>query len=368
MIRLAEPDFGAEEYAAVEAVLRSGWLVQGAQVAEFERAVAAQVGVDTAVAVNSGTSALLLALHALDVHPGDEVITAALSYPATANVIELCGARPVFVDVGADCNLDPALLADRITPRTRVIMPVHLFGAMADLDAVRQVAARCGAVVVEDAACALGAERLAGGAWRQAGSVGVAGCFSFHPRKNITTGEGGMITTNSAALADRLRRLRNHGATVTGGAWEFLEPAGNCRMTEMQAALGVVQMHKLAAITARRRELAQRYDAALAGVAWLQTPTFGADSRPVFQSYVVMLDAAVDRDRAGAALRQRDIETTFPTYVVPLTAYYRDKYGYRPGDFPVAERVFAHGLALPLHARMRDADVDTVVAALREAA
>jgi len=368
MIRLAEPDFGPEEIAAVEAVLRSGWLVQGARVADFEGAVATAVGTQHAVAVNSGTSALLLGLQAVGVGPGHEVITAALSYPATANVIELAGARPVFVDVSVDdFNIDTTLLPAHPSERTRAILPVHLFGAMADMDPILAAAERCGAVVVEDAACALGAERWVNAQWRHAGAVGTMGCFSFHPRKNITTGEGGMITTNAAEIAEKLRRLRNHGASAHHGIVEFPTVGGNYRLTEMQAALGVVQMRKLAAITARRRALAQLYDAALANCHWLRPPRFPEASRSIFQSYVVLLDDDIDRARLIAELRRCDIESTIPTYAVPLTEFYRNKYGYHPGDFPVAERVFAHGLTLPLHGRMSDGDIATVATALREA-
>jgi perosamine synthetase len=367
MIRLAEPDFGPEECAAVEAVLKSGWLVQGTQVASFEHAVASTVGTREAVAVNSGTTALILSLQALGIGAGDEVITAALTYPATANAIESVGARPVFVDVSLDdCNIDCTSLGARVTPRTRAILPVHLFGAMADLEAVLTVVEACGAVVLEDAACALGAERRVRGEWRRAGAVGAAGCFSFHPRKNVTTGEGGMITTDTPETAERLRRLRNHGSTSRDGRWEFPGVGGNYRLTEMQGALGVVQMGRLAALTARRRVLVQRYNAALARLDWLRIPQLPEGSRSVFQSYVVVLDTTIDRARVIAALRRCGIETAIPTYAVPLTTYYRNKYGYGPGDFPVAERVCAHGLSLPLHPRMSDEDIGRVAGALRE--
>jgi dTDP-4-amino-4,6-dideoxygalactose transaminase len=366
MIRLADPHFGADELAAVEAVLTSGWLVQGTRVAEFEAAAAAAVGTREAVAVNSGTSALWLSLVALGVGAGDEVVTAALSYPATANAVELVGARPVFVDVRADdFNIDPALIEARMTARTKVVLPVHLFGAMADLDAV--LAAAAGAHVVEDAACALGAARHVQGGWRAAGAVGVAGCFSFHPRKIVTMGEGGMITTDDPAIAACLRRLRNHGYTPRNSGGDFESVGGNYRLTEVQAALGVAQMRKLETLVARRRALARLYDHALGSCQWLRIPPRAEASRAVYQSYVVLLDPAVDRARVIARLLQRQVESTIPTYAVPLTAYYRGKYGYRAGDFPVAERVFHHGLALPLHAAMHDDDVALVVAALQEA-
>ncbi len=369
MIRLAQPDFGADELAAVETVLRSGWLVQGAQVAQFEHALARCVGTQEAVAVNSGTSALLLSLLALGIGPGDEVITAALTYPATANAVELTGARPVFADVSADdFNIDPDRIGACITAHTRALLPVHLFGAMADLGPLLTAAQRCGAKVIEDAACALGAERWVEGRWQHAGAVGTVGCFSFHPRKSITTGEGGMITTDALDIAEKLRRLRNHGATGQGGVQEFLTVGGNYRLTEIQAALGTVQMGKLEATTARRRALAQLYDTALQAIEWVQIPRRAEGSRPVFQSYVVVLDPSIDRTQVIAALHQRGVESTIPTYAVPLTHYYRSKYGYQPGDFPVTQRVFAHGLTLPLHPRMSDDDIAVVARALREAA
>ncbi|HEX8686992.1 MAG TPA: DegT/DnrJ/EryC1/StrS aminotransferase family protein, partial [Pyrinomonadaceae bacterium] len=258
MIRLAVPSIGEEDLAAVREALASGYLVQGARVAAFEEAVAVYVGARHAVAVSNCTSALLLALMALGVGPGDRVGVTTYSWPATANVIALCGAEPVFVEIdAATYNMDPGRLEEALAcHELKAVLPVHAFGLLADMPAIMGLADRYGLAVVEDAACALGA--AADG--RQAGAWGALGCFSFHPRKAVTTGEGGVVTTDDDAAARRLRALRNHGLDPAAPGPDFILPGFNNRMTEMQGALGLTQMTKLDRIVAARRRAAARYD------------------------------------------------------------------------------------------------------------
>ncbi len=277
-VPITRPWFDDQEASAVAAVLESGWVSQGPRVEEFEATFAAYVGARYAVATSSCTTALHLALIAGGVRPGDEVLVPTFTFVATANAVEYCGARPVFVDVDLETfNIDPALIEAKITARTRAIIPVHLFGLPADMDPILEIAERHALVVIEDAACGVGSRYHD----RHVGTVGLAGCFSFHPRKIITTGEGGMLVTDDAALAARVRSLRSHGAEVSdlerhaGNGTRlpaFSEVGFNYRMTDVQAAIGLAQMAKLEGVLDSRSELARRYDAALQGVPGLRIP------------------------------------------------------------------------------------------------
>ncbi len=370
MIRLTAVFIDDEDLRAVREVLEGGYLVQGKRVAEFESAIAASVGSAHAVALNSCTSALHLSLLALGIGSGDLVLVSAYSFTATANAIELCGARPVFVDIEPDTfNMDAAALRARLEQlrqqgtldRVRALLPVHAFGQMADMAAIMAIADRAGIPVVEDAACALGATQ--GG--RQAGSLGRLGCFSFHPRKALTTGEGGAVVTDDAALARTLRTLRNHGQDPEAASTDFVRPGFNYRLTEFQAALGLVQLRRMAEAVEARRRAAARYAALLKGSA--VRPPFVADGRDtVYQSYVVLLPehGAVHRDAIIKRLRELDVEASIGTWNIPMTTYYRQSYGYTPADFPVAASTFARSLALPMYQTLSAEDQGHVVAAL----
>lgn len=366
-IPLTIPSIDDDDIRAVADVLRSGFLVQGPRVAAFEAAVSTYVGCEHAVAVTNCTAALHLALLALGVGRGDRVAVATYSWPATANVIVQCGAEPRFVDIDPHTyNMDPAALEACLgRERVKAVLPVHTFGGMADMEAITRIADRHGAAVVEDAACALGAS-LHG---RQAGTWGALGCFSFHPRKSITTGEGGLIVTNDARLARSLRLLRNHGIDPDAAAPDFVAAGYNVRMTEFQAALGSSQLAKLDRITAARRDAAERYDAALAGTD-ITAPRSLADARHVYQSYVTLLPAADAARRAEiiAALKERGIETTVGTYHQPLISFFRQLGAFAPGDFPHTDDVARRALTLPLFETITAAAqtevVDTLVAAL----
>lgn len=374
MIRLVVPSIEEDDLQAVREALASGRLVQGERVAEFERAVANYVGCKHAVAVTNCTAALHLSLLALGVGPGDIVIVTAYSWIATANVIELCGARPIFVDIDRDTfNLDPNCLEDALVKlmkanetarKVKAILPVHAFGLMADMPQISELAQRFDLPIVEDAACALGASCKG----KKAGSWGVMGCFSFHPRKAITTGEGGMITTDDSRLADRLRALRNHGQDPGAPSPDFIMPGFNCRMTEFQAALGLNQMAKLDRILTARRQLASSYNSLLVGTS-IQAPVVGAHSQPVYQSYVVLLENEdrQRRDEVVLRLREEGIETTIGTYHMPMTTYNRKRYGYKQGDFPATDQVFVRSLALPFYEGLSVEEQALVVDALMRA-
>jgi len=277
------------------------------------------------------------------------------------------------VDIQPDTfNMDPGKLAETLgrlmsnadtARRVKAILPVHTFGQMADMTAISEIASRYELPVVEDAACALGAS-LKG---KQAGTWGVMGCFSFHPRKAITTGEGGIITTDDPDLARKVRALRNHGQDPEASFPDFIMPGFNYRMTEFQAALGSIQMTKLDRIIAARRRLAARYDELLSATS-LQTPAVSTDSQPVYQSYVTLLPEAVAGQRAELIkqLKQQGIETNIGTWHMPLTAYFRSRYGYQPGDFPVTDQVFDRSLTLPLHEALTSIEQETVVGNLIE--
>jgi perosamine synthetase len=381
-IPIARTALTETEISSVLEPLRSGWLVQGPKVRQFEEQWCAFTGASHAVAVTNCTAALELALIALGVGPGDEVIVPAFTWISTANVVEHLGARVVFCDIDlATFNLDVADMAARITPRTRAVIPVHLFGLCADMAAVLAVTGPRGLAVVEDAACGFGAFHQG----RHAGTMGDAGCFSFHPRKAITTGEGGMITTADAGLAEKVRRLRDHGAAMSDlqrhlGARPYLladhpDAGYNQRMTDFQAALGAAQMGRAADICSERRTIAARFDAAFAGLPWLRTPArpdgyvHGYQSYPcLFQPEPITQDSTPRvRERRNAwmdQLLQAGISTRPATHAVHMLTYYREKYGLRPEDFPNAWAANDCSISLPLfHGMTEDEQVyvmDTV--------
>ncbi len=371
MIRLTIPSIDEDDLDAVREAVSSGYLVQGARVAAFEQAVANYVGMEHAIAVSNCTAALHLALLALDVRPGDLVIVTTYSWVATANVIELCGARPVFVDIQPDTfNMDPERLAEvfehlksnaEAISRVKAILPVHTFGQMTNMPAIMEIANYYHVPVVEDAACALGAK------WRdqQAGTWGLMGCFSFHPRKAITTGEGGVIVTNDAELTRKLRALRNHGQDPDASSPDFILPGFNYRMTEFQAALGQTQMRKLDQIIAARRQISSYYDQLLTDTS-IQPPAVPVESWPVYQSYVVLLPEKVVHKRAAliAQLKERGVETNIGTWHLPLTSFFSGKYGYHIGDYPNTDQVFARSLTLPLHENLSQHEQRFVISEL----
>lgn len=373
-IQISQPSTGEEEWLATKDPIMSGWLTHGPKVGAFEKAFAERHGVRHALAVTSCTTGLHLALAALNVGHGDEVIVPAFTWVATANVVLYCGATPVFVDIDINTfNLDMAQVADKITNRTKAIIPVHLFGLCADMDALKAIAG--GIPIIEDAACAAGASY--GGV--PAGGLGDIGVFSFHPRKSITTGEGGMITTNDDALAEKMNMLRNHGASISeeqrhNGPRPYLLPEFNLlgfnyRMTDLQGAVGLVQLAKLDSYIDERQKWADYYEAELADVSWLRTPKVPAGTKAAWQAYVCYVDAdkaPLPRNDIMEILQQKGISTRPGTHAVHMLGLYRDKFGIKPEDFPCAQDADGQSMAIPLHNRMTADDYAYVVSVLKE--
>lgn len=331
-------------------VLESGRLTMGPKVAEFEAGLARACEVEHALVVSSGTAALHLAVLALDLEPGDEVLVPAYTFPATANVVAHAGARPVLVDVEPETmSLDPARAAEAVTPRTRGVLAVHLFGRPLDWGALREAVPQ-EVRLVEDSAGALGAR------WRgrPCGGLGEPGCLSFHPRKIVTTGEGGAVTTSDGELAQRIREMRDHGIVDRRGAFEIATPGLNYRLSDILCAVGIPQLRRLEELLAARERLAQAYEERLRDL--VETPSAAPGDRHGWQAYVVQFDR---RDEALEALRQAGIEAQIGTYALHRLGAYADQ-----GPFPGADRCYERALALPFHSRLTEPDLDRVAEVL----
>ena len=347
IVRLAKPAVGEEELAEIRDVLESGQLTMGPKVAEFEQLLAGLAGTRHAVAVSSGTAALHVAVLALGIGPGDEVLVPAYTFPATANVVTLAGATPVLVDVDpVTMNLDPGDAARRVTPRTKAVLAVHLFGRPARLEELP-----AGLPIIEDAAGALGARR----GERPCGSLGSLACFSFHPRKIVTTGEGGAIATDDDALAEASRSLRHHGWSPSAEYADLPQPAFNYRLSDVLCALGIPQLRRFAELYAAYDRVARGYTERLAGLD-VVTPSTDPGDRHGWQAYVIQVE---DRDRVLAGLREQGIQCQIGTYALHRLGAYRGQ-----GSFPGADAAFERALALPLHAALTGAELDRVAAAL----
>jgi perosamine synthetase len=377
----ARPDIGQAERQQVQEVLHSGWLTTGAKAQRFEIEFAAAVGAEHAVAVNSCTAAMHLALEATGLERGDEVVTTPYTFAATAEVVRYFDARPVLVDVRAeDLNIDPTLVEPAITGRTRAIVPVHIGGLPAEMDAICEIAARHGLAVIEDAAHAFPA-RYRG---RPIGAPHArfpaptyhAVCFSFYATKAITTGEGGMITTADGTLAERCRLMGLHG--IGKDAWnryaenaqwyyEIVAPGFKYNMTDVAAAMGLAQLSKAQRMWRRRAEIARRYNEAFAGAPELQIPHDRADCQHAWHLYMLRLRLGrlhIDRAQFIQELKERNIGTSVHFIPLHLHPYYRQTYGYRPEDFPVAHREYLREISLPIYSRMDDEDVQAVIEAV----
>lgn len=371
----ALPAIGEDEIAEVVDTLRSGWLSTGPKVKRFEQDFAAYTGVPHAIAVSSCTAALHIALAAHNVGPGDEVIVPTMTFCATANVVAHLGARPVIVDVDSDGLATPAAIGRAITGRTRAIVPVHYGGQSCDMDDILELAASRQIPVIEDAAHAIGCEYKG----KRIGAFGTATAFSFYATKNMTTGEGGMITTQDAALAARMRQLSLHGMSRDAwnrygatGSWyyEVNEPGFKSNMTDMQASIGIHQLRRLESFIARRQELAALYRQTLSGLPGLLLPVERPDRNHVYHLFPVSVDstlAACDRSALIQFLRDHNVGAS--VHFIPLHRhpYYQQAAAEPAATFPVADRLFDGLLSLPLYPGMSDDDVHYVSSLVRQA-
>jgi perosamine synthetase len=373
IIPISLPVTGQEEWEALKEPLMSGWLTSGPKVREFEQLFAERHGVKHALAVTSATTALHLALVALGIKEGDEVIVPAFTWVSTANVVLICGAKVVFVDIDPfTFNINPEDLSKRITSKTKAIIPVHLFGLCADMDKIKEIAGNI--PLIEDGACAAGASYKG----TPAGGLGTIGCFSFHPRKSVTTGEGGMITTNDDELAEIMGMLRNHGASISEeqrhhGAKPYMLPDFNAlgynyRMTDLQGAVGVVQIKKLDQFINEREKWANFYTKELDSIPWLRTPKHGADYKHGWQSFVTFVDESkspASRNEIMELLQQQGISTRPGTHAVHMLNFYKEKFNIQPSDYPGAQAANNYSMSIPLHNRMVAEDFDYVVSVIK---
>lgn len=376
-IQISLPSTGEEEWQATLEPLKSGWLTQGPKVAAFEKAFAERHQLPHALAVTSCTTGLHLILAAMEIGPGDEVIVPAFTWVATANVVLYCGATPVLADVDrVTNNIDLEDVKRKITPRTKAVIAVHLFGLCVDIDALRSILPPQ-VRIVEDAACAAGAS-LRG---VPAGGLGDAAAFSFHPRKSITTGEGGMVTTRNPALHERMDMLRNHGASISEEQRhrgprpyllaEFNLLGFNYRMTDLQGAVGLVQLQKLDRFIAERQQWADFYRRELADIEWLRMPVVPENGQHAWQAFVTYVDpqkAPLPRNDIMEILQKKGVATRPGTHAVHMLGYYRDRFGLKPEDCPGARDCDQFTMAIPLHNRMNKEDYEYVVRCLHEIA
>ena len=375
LLPFSPPDIGQEEIDEVVDCLRSGWITTGPKTARFEQDLARYLGCRQVVALNSATAGLFLCLKQLGIGPGDEVITTPYTFAATVNVILHCGARPVLADVREDdFNIDPQLVERAVTSRTRAIIPVHFAGRSCDLESLGNIAQRHGLEMIEDAAHAIGAEYHG----RKIGTVSHFTVFSFHAVKNLTTGEGGAIATDDEQAAGNLRAMALHGMNkdawrrfAPGGKWQYdiILPGYKYNMMDLQAALGIHQLGKLEAFIVRRGEIARQYRAGLSDLPVLRLPDEGQAGRQTWHLYPILIDfdrMKIDRTGFIDLLAEQKISANVHYLPVHLFHHYREVLGYRPGDFPVAERLSRREVTLPLYTKLTDHDVEDVIAAVRK--
>ncbi len=362
-----------DDIAEVVDSLKSNWLTKGPKTIEFEKQFAEYVGAKYAIAVNSCTAALHLSLVAAGIGPGDEVITTPMTFVASANVIIHVGATPVFADIDpVTMNLDPANIEAKITSRTKAIIPVHIAGHPVQLDEILAIAKKHKLFVLEDAAHAVYTQYKG----QMIGSIGNATAFSFYATKNLVTGEGGMVTTNDEELANKIRILSTHGMSrnawnryTAAGSWyyEVLYPGYKDNMTDIQAALGITQLHKLERLQGLRQDIARRYNEAFGPMPELEIPVEQEYARHAWHLYIIKLNLdklTIDRSRFIEELKEEKIGTSVHFIPVHFQPYYRETYGYKPGDFPLAEATFERIISLPLYPKMSAQDAEDVIAAV----
>lgn len=366
-VPLAKPYFDSDELDEIRSVLDSGWVSQGPKVKEFEDKAAEYLGVKYAIAVTNCTAALHLSLLSVGIKEEDEVLVADYTFPATGHSVLYCRAKPVFVDVDSRTyNIDSSLIEDKITDKTKAIIPVHTFGQPAEMDEIMDIAKDHNLKVIEDAACAFGAKYKN----NFVGTIGDIGCFSFHARKGITTGEGGMAVTNDRNLADFIRNLSIFGAT---SAWdreksneftipEFTKVGYNYKMSDVTAAIGVAQLRKLDKIIVRKRELARYWDEKLQEINFIESPYVSDNVKHVYQSYVVLVDKRINRNNMIETLLKNGIQTQIGTYASHAQPVYNSN-----DRCPISLDIFKRSLALPMYYQMKEEDIDAVVESFKKA-
>lgn len=357
-IPLLRPYFDKEELEEIQKVLESGWVSQGPKVEEFEKKVAEYLGIPYVVAVNNCTAALHLSLLSVGITESDEVLVADYTFPATAHAVLYCRARPVFVDVNRGTyNIEPSRIEEKITEKTKAIIPVHTFGQPAEMDEIIEISEKHNLKIVEDAACAFGARYKK----RYAGTLGDLGCFSLHARKGITTGEGGLVVTREREVAEKVRRLSVFGST---SAWArekrdeftvptFTELGYNYKLSDINAAVGVAQLKKLEPIIQRKRVLARHWDSVLEGVGGITPPVTSEHVTHVYQSYVALVDAGIPRDQLVTLLLKRGIQAQIGTYACHIQPVYSSK-----DVCPVSLDVYRRALALPMYYTLKEEEID----------
>lgn len=357
-LKLSKPYIPKETTELIQQVLRSGNLVQGENVSLFENKLAEYLGIENVILVSSGTAALHISLIALGISEGDEVIVPAYSFPAVANVVELVGATPVFVDISLDdfC-IDVSKVEAMITAKTRAIIPVHEFGQAADIQNLMEIARKRNLHIIEDAACAIGTKFND----QSVGSFSDLGCFSFHPRKMLTTGEGGAITTNNKSLANKIRVLRNHGIQLKNEKYDFVLPGFNYRMTDFQAAIGLAQLPELNDTISFHRSQALFYKSELKNIHEI---TFDVNYNNRFQTYQtfhILIDPKIDRDFVKKELLKSGIESNIGAYAIPVLSYYKNKYNPDFNEFENAMSAYNQGLALPIGRHLNEENLYYII-------
>lgn len=363
---LFKPYFDLEEMEEIKKVLDSGWVSQGPEVKEFEEKIADYLDIKYAIAVTNCTAALHLALLGIDIRNGDEVLVADFTFPATGHSVLYCGARPIFIDIDLKTyNIDTESIEEKITDKTKAIIPVHTFGQPAEMDKIMKIAKNYNLKVIEDAACAFGAKYNN----KYAGTIGDIGCFSFHARKGITTGEGGIAVTDNKTLAEKIRRLSIFGMT---SAWdreksnkfiipEFTEAGYNYKMSDITAAVGLAQLRKLDKIIERKRELAKYWDEKLQEIDLIEPPYVSENVKHIYQSYVSVVDKSINRNKIIEMLMVKGVQTQIGTYASHIQPVYNFK-----RKCPNSLEIFSRSLALPMYYMLQEKDIDMIMESLKK--
>lgn len=360
-IRISFPKIEWDDLKDLKTVIKSGWLTNGPIVRKFEDRLNKYLGAEYLVACSSGTAALQIAIIACGIGPGDEVIIPDYTFPAVANAVEHSGAKPILSDIDLNSlNLDPNKLKDKLSKNTKAIIPVHQFGLPAEMDSLQDFAQKHNLTVIEDAACALGSEYQG----KKCGTIGKAGCFSFHPRKIITTGEGGAVATNDRRIFNQCKLLRNHGISEIEHL-NYQVCGYNFRMSDLNASIGLAQFRKVRNFLKSRGKFAGIYKEKLQEIKQVHLPQVPDYSKPSYQSFVILVDESFDRDLIIKKLKARGIETNSGAVAIHTLPYYQNKYGYRDGDLPNSHTTAKSSLCLPLFPQLKMKEIDFVVDSLK---